>query len=240
METRRHRIRLFRRREVWLPTLTGVGVLLLATVLVILFAARNCYFFLAVNEPVIAKTLVVEGWVSPAELQQVVVIFRSGKYERVITTGGPVNDWRVEMGDVSYAEVAANYLTRLGIPRKNVFSVPAPASAQERTFLSAVMLRKWARRQNIELDAINLFSSGSHARRSRILFQQALGTNVKVGVLAGQSEDFEGSTWWRTSTGAESVLRQLIGYVWVKLFFWPAPPDTEDELWGISTLRLQG
>ncbi len=195
-----------------------------------MFGARNIYTFLAPNEPIGAHTLVVEGWLAPKELDQAIQTFKLGNYTRVFTTGGPTEWPETKYGN--YAAMAADYLAQHGVPHDLILVVPAPPSAQERTFLSAVMLRESAQRLGIKRDAIKLFSSGAHARRSRLLFKMALGHEVSVGVLSARPQSYNSDTWWRSSEGVESIIFQSIGLVWVKSFFWPGPPGTQRELWG--------
>jgi hypothetical protein len=136
----------------------------------------------------------------------------------------------------TYAKLAADYLAQHGIPHNVITAAPAPQSAQDRTFLSAVVLRDLARQQGLNLDAMDVFSSGTHARRTRLLFQMALGSKARVGVLAARPSGYYGQyylpeNWWRSSDAAESVVMQSIGLIWVKCCFWPGPPGSKDELW---------
>lgn len=222
---------LFRLRQVWMPTILGWLILLLICVASGFLLLSNLYTFLAQNEPVGAHVLVVEGWLPPDELDQAIQTFKIDKYERIVTTGGPITEWPESNLDTDFAKLAADYLAHHGIRRDLIYVMPAPKSAQERTFLSAVMLRKSAQRLGIKLDAVDIFSSGPHARRSRLLFQMALGRQVRVGIWAARPSDFEPESWWKTSVGVEKILFQSIGFVWVKCCFWPGPPDSWDELW---------
>ena len=221
----------FRQRHIWLPTIWGWLLLLALVFVMCILVARNIYSFLAPNVPVGARVLVVEGWLAPSELDQAIQTFKRGRYERVVTTGGPIAGWPVLFKDSNYASMAADYLVQHGIPRDAVIAVPTPASAQERTFLSAVVLRDSAQRLGITLDAIDLFSSGAHARRSRLLFQMALGDKVRVGILAARPNDYDSDAWWRSSNGGEAIVFQTIGLVWVRCLFWPGPPGSREELW---------
>ena len=200
--------------------------------------ARNLYSFLAPNEPVRARVLVVEGWLAPEELDQAVQAFKKGSYERIVTTGGPISGWPELFLNTDYANMAADYLAQHNVPRKALAVVPAPKSAQERTFLSAVMVRKSAKQLGITLDAVDVFSSGPHARRSRLLYQMALGQNVRVGVLAARPSEFDAEHWWRSSAGVEAMIFQSLGYAWVKCCFWPGPPGSQQELW--TELSMNG
>jgi uncharacterized SAM-binding protein YcdF (DUF218 family) len=191
------------------------------------------YAFLAPNDPAGANILVVEGWLAPEELDQAIEVFRKGKYERIVTTGGPVAGWPGLSKDTVYAELAAAYLEKHGIRPEQILAVPAPRSAQERTFLSAVMFREAAKKQGMTLGAVDIFSAGPHARRSRLLFQMALGDDVRVGVLAARPESFNADAWWQSSSGVEQMFFQSFGYVWVKCCFWPGPPGSRKELWAV-------
>src|SRR5487761_2217124 len=126
------RLSLFRRRQVWLPTLWGWVVLLAVAGTACVFVLRNIYAFLAPNDPAPqARTLVVEGWLDGGELDQAVAAFRTGRYERVVTTGGPIEKWMGFRQASNYADWAAGYLKPPGLAGAEVTPVPAPASAQE-------------------------------------------------------------------------------------------------------------
>ena len=144
------------RRLVRLPTVWGWLLLLVSMVAASWAAASRVYPFLAVTELAPgARTLVVEGWIDAAELEDVAPFLRGHRYERVLVTGGPVLAWADTQVLVSSAERAAVYLRRHGVDAPPVIAVPAPASAQDRTFLSAVMVREWAAREHVALDAFD-------------------------------------------------------------------------------------
>lgn len=236
------RARLLRRREVWLPTVWGWlalcfvgGVALIA----LAFAANG---ILAMNEPALgrggtgARILVVEGWLDRADLDQSIEAFRRGRYERVLTTGGPIQAWGESGVWETYAERAASYLQSQGLSDAPIVAIPAPASAQDRTFLSAVVVREWARRAGVTLDAIDLYSAGPHARRSRLLFEMALGDDVEVGILSSTPAQFDAQHWWTTSVGAESILSEALKLAWTQCCFWPPPPGSHEERWAVPSV----
>jgi hypothetical protein len=218
------RLALVRRRRVWLPTALGWLLLVAAMAAATVQAGRNLHAFLAQNRPVGAPILVVEGWMDPNGLDQALAAYRSGSYARVVTTGGPIEHWPGSDGPATFAERAAAYLVRSGVPEAAVTAVPAPGTDQERTYFSAVMVRRWAGQSGIAVHALDVFSSGTHARRSRLLYQLAFGPEVQVGVYAARYPDYDPDVWWRTSLGARDVLVQAIGLIWVKCFFWPSQP----------------
>ena len=194
------------------------------------WAGQGLYPFLAVNEPVGAPVLVIEGWLDRNALDQAAAAFRKGGYQRAVTTGAPIEQWPGTKGYATFAERAAEYLKTKGLTQ--VTAVPSPESAQDRTFLSAVVVRDWARRAGVELRALDVYSQGAHARRSRLLYQLAFGPEVRVGVLAAR-ETPDLTQWWRTAAGARAVLDQAIALAWTKLFFWPPPSGSHEERWAV-------
>lgn len=233
--------RLFRRRTVWLPTWQGSLLIGLVVAAALLLSAWRAVGFLALREPAPgrdnagARTLVVEGWLDRPDLDQAAAIVRGGRYALVLTTGGPVSaDFDDPARWPSYAERAASYLRATTPAGTRIVAVPAPASAQDRTFLSAVMLREWAKRNGAVLEAIDLVSAGVHARRSRRMFQAALGPEVAVGVLATAPVEYDARRWWTGSTGTKTVLGEAIALAWTVCCFHPPAPGSHAERWGAT------
>ena len=228
-----------RRRQVWLPTLWGCALLVIVAVLAAVVLARMANGWLAPNLPAAglngrgARTLVIEGWMETTDLDQAVLAFRRGHYERVVTTGGPLDSWPEVHAWKNFAELAASYLRRNDLDNVALVAVPAPASAQDRTFLSAVMVRDWARRSGTVLGSVDVFSSGVHARRSRLLYRMALGPDVEVGVLAARPQMFDAERWWTTSVGVKSVIGETLSLGWTVCCFWPPATGSSEERWGL-------
>jgi hypothetical protein len=223
---------LFRRRSVPLPTVAGCLGISLVLVLAGLFAAREIHPFLAPTEPVGARVLVVEGWIPDEEIDQVVARVRAGSYERVVTTGGPIAKSFATGEIASYAELSKRLLEERGVAKDAIVAVPAPQSAQDRTFLSAVVVRDWMRARGEIPASLDLFSSGAHSRRSWRLFRLAFGPAVRVGVLAARPRAYDPDAWWRTSLGTKTVLTEAIGWAWTAIFFHPGTPGSDAERWG--------
>lgn len=224
-------VTLFRQRLVWVPTASGWLLMLFVCIVTGYLLSTNLYSFLAPNDPVGGHILVVEGWLAPEELDQAIQAFNNGKYERIVTTGGPITRWHRMTMASDYANSAASYLVQHGVRPDLVTAVPAPKSTHERTFLSAISFREAAKKSGITLDTVDVFSAGPHARRSRLLFQIALGQKVHVGILSARPSGYAPETWWRTSAGVEQMVFQSFGFVWVKCCFWPGPPGSGEELW---------
>jgi hypothetical protein len=210
------RLALFRRREIWFPTLWGWLALLVLGFGFLIFVFHEIHGFLATTDPVGARVLVVEGWMGPEEFDEAVALFRARGYERIITTGGSLRP-----SGPNFAERGALYLKERGVPDTALTAVPAGPASRDRTYSNAVALREWVRRSRLRLEALDLVSQGPHARRSRLLYQLALGPQVRVGVFATQSYDYDAAKWWRTSSGTKDVIEQAIDFAWVKCCFRP-------------------
>ena len=223
----------FRRRQIWLPTWQGALLLVVVVAAASLIAFRHLASYLATNDPVAAhdgrgaKTLIVEGWLDEDGLDAAIAVIATGRYQRVIASGGPIVDgWREGRSWPTYAERAADYLRRHGVTSIPVVAVAAPEALQDRTFRSAVVVRDWLRRQDDKLDAVDLFSSSVHARRSRLVFRMAFGPEVEVGILAAAPRRYALERWWTTSEGVKAVLGEAISLAWTACCFAPPTPGS--------------
>jgi uncharacterized SAM-binding protein YcdF (DUF218 family) len=204
-------------------------ILLLAFGVIVLF---GIYPYLAVTDRVDADVLVVEGWVHPYAIEASMEEFKSGSYERIFTTGGPVvgkggyiNDYQTS------ASVGADLLKHAGAPEGLVQMVPSHVISRDRTYSSAVALREWLGDHNLRPRAINIVTEGAHARRTRLLFQRALGPNIAVGVISVPSPDFDARRWWYYSEGVEDVIEEGIGYLYsITLFQMEETPKPKSNL----------
>jgi len=223
----------FRRRQIWLPTWQGALLLVVVVAAASLIALRHLASYLATNDPVAArdgrgaKTLIVEGWLDEDGLDAAIAVIATGRYQRVIASGGPILDgWREGRSWPTYAERAADYLRRHGVTSIPVVAVAAPEALQDRTFRSAVVVRDWLRRQDDKLDAVDLFSGSVHARRSRLVFRMAFGPEVDVGILAAAPRRYALERWWTTSEGVKAVLGEAISLAWTACCFAPPTPGS--------------
>jgi uncharacterized SAM-binding protein YcdF (DUF218 family) len=212
---------LLRRRQVVVPT--WKGWLLLAVVLgpVALFAIRGLHSFLMVNAPVTGGVLVVEGWAPDYALQSVVEEFKRDRYEHVYVTGGPIEFGAPLMEYKTYAERGAAILVKYGLATNLVQAVPAPFVAQDRTYMAAMTLRRWWHDRGITPTRVQLITEGLHARRSRLMFQRALGKQVQVGVSAIGGRDYDPEHWWRYSAGVRGVIGETVAYLYAVVLFHP-------------------
>ncbi len=204
----------------WFLSLRAKLLLLIVALALALIALFRIYPFLALTERVNADVLVIEGWVHSYTIEASVGEFNSHSYRHVFATGGPVvgkggyiNDYQTS------ASIGADSLKKAGIPAELVQMVPSHVIGRDRTYNSAIALRDWLHEHNEQLQSINIVTEGTHARRTRLLFQKALGPNVAVGVIAIPSPDFDAKHWWKYSEGVEEVVTEGVAYAYARLFF---------------------
>jgi len=179
---------LVRRRQCIVPTWRGWFVILLSFVTLGVVSVRCIYPFLAPNNPCSGGVMVVEGWDSDFTLEYVIAEFHRNHYDKIYTTGGPLEVGSFLSEYRTYAELGAANLLKLGLSTNDVQAVPAPFARQDRTYTAAVALRNWWREHGEAPTTVNLMSDGPHARRSRLLYRKALGPSVHVGVTALQDK----------------------------------------------------
>ena len=191
------------------------------------FAVLNIHPFLAVTHRVNTNTLVVEGWIPRYSIREAVEEFKTGSYQCIFTTGGPVEGSGGYTNDYNTsASVGADSLKKFGVPDDLVQMVPSREIARERTYSSAVALRDWFREHNTPVHSVNVLTEGVHARRTLFLYQKALGKNVAVGVIAVSNPNYDPTRWWRYSDGVREVIGESIAYIYARFFFYPSDKKT--------------
>ena len=207
----------------WL-LLTSAG--LVASYLIFL----NIHPFLAVTHPVNTNVLVVEGWVHDYAIKAGVAEFKINHYQQVFSTGGPVQGNGGYVNDFqTSASVGAERLKANGIPGESLQMAPSHVIGRDRTYSSAVALREWLREHNAAVRSFNVVTEDTHARRTRLLFQEAFGEGVKVGIIAVPNPDYDAKHWWRYSEGVKDVLMEGIAYIYAKFFFWPGAAEPREK-----------
>jgi uncharacterized SAM-binding protein YcdF (DUF218 family) len=66
-----------------------------------------------------------------------------------------------------------------------------------------------------------LITGGPHARRSRLMFQKALGKGVIVGVISIPADDYDERHWWHDSQGVRVIIGESLAYAYARLLFYP-------------------
>lgn len=203
--------------------LTWIGKLVAAT-----FAAGLFYVFLVSLYPFLAPDksphegiMIVEGWIHDFALDEAVTMYRSGNYSKIVCTGVPIETGSYIQPFKSYPEMTAVRLRKLGIPDKDIIVTIAPEDRNDRTYDAAVALREAIMAYNIKAPNLHLVTVGPHGRRSRMLFQKALGKDYHIGVTCIADTTYDTKDWYTCSEGVRSVIGEFIAYTYAKLFFHP-------------------
>jgi hypothetical protein len=210
---------LLRRRQCLVPTWRGLLVGLLGVVVVAVVFVRNIYSFLTPNDPAPGGVLVVEGWVPDWALEATVAEVHRHHYDKVFVTGIPIQKGAPFVEYHTDAELGAALLVKMGLSSNVVQAVPAPDVRRDRTYACAASLSRWFRDHQFTPTNVNLITEGPHARRSRMLFQRALGKPIKVGTLPVETPNFDSQHWWRSSYGVRSVIGESLAYAYARLLF---------------------
>ncbi|MFM9264828.1 YdcF family protein [Tychonema sp. BBK16] len=214
------KIRLIRRREMWTITREGWVIAMIGLITSMMLIVNNIHPFLAVNSPVKADILVVEGWLPDYAIESAIAEFKQGKYRQLITTGLPLSKGYYLAEYKNYAELAAATCIALGFDRDRVIAVPAGNAIKYRTAASAIALRDWLSTSSLKVDAINLYSFGTHARRSWLIFKEVLNPEIQVGIIAAETQDYNPQEWWKSSEGFRTVTGEIIAYLYARFVSW--------------------
>ncbi|MFA4838226.1 MAG: YdcF family protein [Candidatus Neomarinimicrobiota bacterium] len=180
---------------------------------------KNLYPFLAVTEPSGGKALVIEGELPDNVIQEATKVFLDGKYEKIYTTGGPLQQGYFLSKYKTNAELTKATLKEIGFDEKRVVAVPCPKADKDRTFAAAIALKEYLVASDTTVKSLDVLSLGPHARRSQLLYQKALGKEFQVGIIASHQVGFTPEKWWKSSDGVRMVLDESIAYVYARIFF---------------------
>ncbi len=204
---------LLRRREIWLPTGPGwalVFLLLLIPPVLWWFGGEP---FLSRTRRVPAKILVVESWIGYEGMKAARDEFLNGGYAIVIATGGDTSQRWME-GRYSLADMGTKELVRQGLDSNRVWTAAAEPGSRQRTYGSAVAVAGVLKARGQPVTAVNIFTQGVHARRSRLTFAKVFGNEVKVGVIGWVPDKERGVPWWKSTERAKEFLTESAGYAY--------------------------
>ena len=211
------RLRLIQRTTLWMPTLLGFGLICVALVSPMVWWFACGESFLSLTERLPAEALVVEGWMTSEGIRAAAAEFKQHGYQFLVTSGGPAEE-RYGVRPRSYAELAKEELVQLGIPEDKIIVATAGNTEILRTFEAAAAVRRALEVKGLRPKALNVFTSGSHARRSRLVYARIEAPETKVGVVSWTSPSNKGVPWWRSSSRAKNLLTESVGYPYEALF----------------------
>ncbi|HBR50739.1 MAG TPA: cytosine deaminase [Nitrospira sp.] len=201
-----------------------VKVGIVAVLLTVIVFALTIHDFLAINHPVHANVLVVEGWIwESSAMKDAAAEFKSGPYTTVVTVGTLPSWHESGQSDETAASRAAEQLKHLGVSEQAIHILTVRNIDNHRTYTSALAVKQWLLNSHLPVTGINVFTIGAHARKSLVLFKRAFGDNTPIGVIAGIENGYDPERWWLSVNGIYTVLRKTIGYLYAE--WWPLPDD---------------
>lgn len=205
-------------KPLWTLTLKGWLLLALFLLNLLIILITQIHSFLAVQAPIKAEALLVEGWVSDLVVKGAVTEYQQGNYKILITTGLPIERGSFLSQYQNYAELTAATLKALKIPPAQIIIIPTPGVKINRTATSAQTVKDYLTHSNLKIKSLNIYSSDVHTRRSWLLYQNALAPEIKVGAIAHPPEAYEPKSWWTSSAGFRSITNEALAYIYALLF----------------------
>ena len=163
--------------------------------------------------------MVVEGWLPTFILTKAAQEFRAKRYSMLFSTGIAIDRGDFYWQEKTFADMAAATMRHLGLDSHVVVAVPALPVKVDRTFASACALKRYFDSTGLRISGINVVSLGPHSRRSRLLFQKALGKKIKVGIYSYPDETYDPKRWWGSSNGFKATIDEIVSYCYSIVVF---------------------
>jgi len=172
--------------------------------------------FFSVTRRIPADVLVVEGWIGPEGVRAAAEEFGRGAYRYVVATGGTTRD-RADSDRRSFAEMAKRELIESGVPESRIIVSSTGEIERQRTFQSAVTAWRSIQQAEVRPAAINIFSLGPHAMRSRLVYEKVFAPEVPVGVIAFVPSEYHIQPWWQSVSRTKCLFKEMLGYPFERL-----------------------
>ena len=208
------------RRECWTLTPLGWLIVIAVTVAAGVLGAVAAYPFLAVTERTRGEVLVVEGWIPADAIGGAAAEFRRGQYRYLVVVLG-MNEKADPGSQRDKGDHVVDWLTKYGVHSPGIQAISYETGDRDRTYHGALAVRQWLAAHAPEVKALDVVTAGTHARRSRLLYEKAFGLAISVGVIAVRSGAYDPAHWWRSSEGIREVPFEAIAYLYARFLFSP-------------------
>jgi len=218
---RKMKIKLTKKKECTVLTWPAKVLVISIVLLIFFFIFPKIPSYLSKNRPLNGDYLVLDGQMPDYSIEKAIQIYNESGYKTIITTGGKLPLGYYISGKTTMAELTYATFLILGFDSTKIVAIPGGTIIRDRTYSSGLSLKKWFFEHNITNSKVDVLAIGSHARRSQILFQKALGDNFEVGIISVEDINYDKNKWWKASIGVRTVMSETIAYFYVKLFFYP-------------------
>ena len=198
-----------------MPTLKGWILIISVSILAIYWITKNLHEFLAENRPIQGEVLVVEGWIPDFAINPLIEYFYANDYKYLITVGSPIYKGSYLTNYKTSSERLASGLVAMGIKSSKIKVINTHAVKKDRTYASAKAFSAWCLNSDSVVQSVDIYTLGAHARRSRLLYDQALKNQVLVGVVSANDINYNPEKWWQTSLGFRTVINEAIAYLYL-------------------------
>ena len=205
--------RFARRRLLWWSTRLGrICLFVLLTLPPMCWWFAGEAFLTLTDRKQDAQVLVVEGWIGLAGMRAASVEFQQGGYHHIVTTGG-LTSARWSERRWNYADMAQHELVSAGVAPERILVARATDADSQRTRASAVAVWRTLAAADVRPAAVNIFTLGVHARRSRLVFVKTASPDTQVGVIAWMPPEFAATPWWQSSERTKELVVETVSYI---------------------------
>jgi DUF218 domain len=178
----------------------------------------NIHGFLAKTAPIDTDTLVLEGWLPDYAIEAAMQEFKQGSYRQVVTIGSSIHRGSYLFPYKTFAELTTASLIAMGLEADRIITVPLQMENTNRTYGSATELKEQLALASTHINSFNLFTLGTHSRRSWILYRKAFEPEIQVGVIAATPLNYSTDEWWKSSEGSRTIFSECVAYLYTRIF----------------------
>lgn len=174
--------------------------------------ARRVGFWLMVSDPLVpARAIVVLTGGFPFRAMEAAAIYHDGWAPEVwlLRAGAPAREAalrRLGLSMLGEEESNRRVLERLGVPPG---AIHLPGGVARNTLEEVDLVRRELRR--VGGGDVVLVTSKAHARRVRATWRTLGGERSRAVVRYARDDPFEPGAWWRSTSDALAVSREMLG-----------------------------
>lgn len=173
--------------------------------------AVHVHDYLGPTEPAPgARVLLLEAGPSPGVVRYVDKLIDGGRYARIIAVGTPIDHLSPLASIGTDADLWAARLRDVGVDPSTIEVVRVPGLPRYRTAHKALAVRRHLEARPAA--AVDLVSPTTHARRSWLIYRQALAP-TQVGVRSAP-QPYDPKEWWNSSAGVRAVVGELLALIY--------------------------
>lgn len=211
-------------------------IIALSIITLIIFNGIFLRRFLCLNKPYNRGILAIESWVSVESIPEIYSIIYSGKYKIIVIAGeaSDAKDSQYKLGDK--ASLLKSKLVAKGIDQNLIYLVQYRNINYNHTYHLAMAIKQWLSKLNNNKCIIDIYTLGSHSRKSYIIFRKIFPPSYKVGIISGEPLSFCTKRWFLSRKGIYAVYKNLLGYFYAKFFPFQLLSSTPEDR--TQTLRV--